>query len=326
MLYGNSATEGRIPLAQYNNSLEANSERFTPAALAAFNIANGEIIMANDNVTSAIQGLADSTGVLVSGGTGYLRGFFSLQGDKLINYTPVTGFDEASAAPIRLLAALEGPRGSLISVRSGAIVIQDIEAALNTKPTRTLIPIKGAIPVLPVAAAWDRPSRALYILDQTQPTTTTRALRLLRIDPAGGGSDVLWTSAGEPVASFPTSFYLQTTAQADLLIAVSFATTSEWTIMSLDGVAKQSGKWLTALAAPSLLNDVHLFGPFTQPTGTAASKGPIGITSLERTKMKLGGCDAPWLKVVVPGAISCGPGWDGVVPTSIAQGICSTTP
>jgi hypothetical protein len=323
LLYGNTVTEGRIPLSQNDGSLDSASEQFAPSALAAFNIANGEIIMANDNVTSAIRGRANSTGVLVNGGTATVRGVFSVQADRRISYKSATGVaDDFGVPPVRLFSALEGAGGggSLISLQGSNLVIQDLNDAINGVLTRTITPLSNDIPSSPKAGAWDGPSRTMFVLDQTQPTATTRVLRLLKIT-SNGKSTQIWSSFAEPISTFPTAFYVQTTAQEEVFIAVSFAAKSEWAILNQAGVAKRTGTFAQALAAPPLMNDAMLIAPVAIAAGSQPAKGPFAFIKLSRAVMKLGSCSTAWLKNFLP-SIDCGAAWNGVTPSVDAEMKC----
>jgi hypothetical protein len=316
LVFGNDITETRIPVSQTKNGIASAQQRFTPAALAAFKLANTEVIGSRENVTGAIRNRVKATGALVAKGSAALKGFFSVLPNKLVDYTAVTGFpDEFGAAPVRLFVAGEGLRGSIVSLRAGNLLYQDVDNARKGVPTRQSFPFKGTIPVSPQSAAWNIGERVLYVLDVTSPTSTTRVLRLLRMDEYGD-SKLVWADKVRDLASFPTAFYVQTAAADEVFVSVSFATRSEWVLLDTTGMALRSGQFTAPLAGSPILNDAMLVVPFSNGVGGPPEKGPIKLTTLNRARMTPGACNAPFLSATL-NSVPCGPAWDGITPAAL---------
>ncbi len=313
----NPLVTGKLPLFQTAAGVTESSRRFTTAAITALNLANTEAVGSRENTTGSIRGLVGATGVLFTAGTAFLKGAFSVASNGQIDYAAATGLaSETAATAARAFVATEGSKGTVYSIRSGLLVKQDVASALLQSPTGTVTTLTKRLPTEPKAMAWDAVTRSVYLLDVVNSGIYNKRMRLLRIAESGV-SDELWASPATAPTAMPVRYYLQTTAQGELLVSVSLpsgtSTPSEWALLDASGVAQFAGRWTARLESSPLLHDVALLAPIGRANPTSAT-GPLTFIRLERNLMKPGVCDTSWLKNFVP-STPCGAAWDGTTPT-----------
>ncbi len=290
-------SNGAFPVSQEADTAEFAGSEFAPDALAVLDpVARGtaELIIGDDVVWGLPFMQATIPAVIVQKGTTTFLGALQATGTTTTSFArciSTTGFCDPPAPPpdLRALDARAGVLYSLHAESAGATLTSvDVRSALADAPLSFTLHTFGASPVAPMAMAWHFAEHAVYVLDAVH-SGHRRALRLLRISPAGASVELWRTRA---VGNLPQAF-ISVDMSGQIIVSLN-ADEAEIAAIGRTGIpvsSKHVDGRLKRAAVGSLAG-------FSLPLERRAhdTKSDLEVLLIERRHTAQGVCGAPWLR------------------------------
>jgi len=305
--FGFTASGSVVRLLGSNGALATSSFSSTALSLIA-NVQAGtsDFIVGDDVATGIVHASTPNAVVVVAHGTTTVQGALRV-GNGMAQGVTVSPVGTAPDPPdLRAYSAYTEKLYSLhIGSSADTLATVDVGAALvgvSSVATNTLV---GEVPSNPLALAWNRFTKTLFVIDTlaTGPAWQHKGvLRLLVIDPAASQSYELWRTSD--AFDLPSAASISISAQAEILIALTdknILGATEIVLTNAAGIPTSSADHLGRLADVAYAVPAGVNVPVEPGFG---DKLGMRVDLVQRADLASGICGAAWLRLHASGVLS----------------------